>query len=290
MSPEVNVLCNNTTDSIPTNDYDNIIRLTLVNTFYNHNYKGKCLQELLEIGRSIVVQIPANYIKMIETLTVQQKDCWLWGKHRVGRITGSVFKLVCRTNVKKPAKSTIMRICYPELNRTTSKAMQYGNDMEAIARKMFIDGMGRKHENFSCVQSGLVIDPLCNFFAASPDGVCKCDCCGTYLVEIKCPFSMSSPKSTIEDLLSLKDPYILRENDSYKVNRYHSYFYQVQMQMAVCGVQFCYFYVWSPRIQIRLKVPFDAVFWQENSVKAFRFAKNVIVPELMNSFYTKTYE
>lgn len=75
------------------------------------------------------------------------------------------------------------------------------------------------------------------------------------------------------------------------MNRNHAYFYQVQIQMAVCHVDFCYFYIWSDKIQIPpLKIPFEPTFWREKSVKAFRFAKNVIIPELMNSFYTKTYD
>ncbi|KAG4076484.1 hypothetical protein HA402_014448 [Bradysia odoriphaga] len=288
MSPEMDVVCAG--DSVSTTDYDNIIQLSLINTLYKSDFKGKGLEELLEIAKSIVVKIPEKYIKMIETLTVSQKESWLWEKHRVGRVTGSVFKSVCRTNVKKPAKSTVMKICYPERTRVTSKQMKYGNDMEPIARKMFIESMQKSHTNFSCVETGLVIDTLCNFFAASPDGTCMCDCCGKYLVEIKCPFSMASPTSTIQDILNLKDPYISLENNSYKLNQNHSYYYQMQIQMAVCKFQFSYFNVWSPKVQIRLKVPFDSAFWQENSVKAFRFAKTVIVPESMNSFYTKTYD
>ncbi|KAG4073405.1 hypothetical protein HA402_005568 [Bradysia odoriphaga] len=193
MVPEMDDICSSSDDSIATTEYDNIIRLTLVNTFYKSDFKGKGLEDLLEIARSITVNIPEKYIKMIESLTVTQKNYWLWEKHRVGRITGSTFKSVCRTNLKKPAKSTIMKICYPEKTRISSKAIQYGNDMEPIAKKMFIENMQKSHTNFSCVESGLVIDPLCNFFAASPDGTCTCDCCGKYLVEIKCPFSMNRP-------------------------------------------------------------------------------------------------
>lgn len=151
--------------------------------------------------------------------------------------------------------------------------------------------MEKDHTNFSCSLNGLIIDSMCNFFAVSPDATCKCDCCGTYLLEIKCPYSMSHPHSTIQDLLNLKDPYILLENGVYKINKKHSYYYQLQIQMSVCRLQFSYLYVWSPKPQFCLKIPllFEPGFWQENSVKAFRFAKTVIVPELMNSFYTKTY-
>lgn len=72
------------------------------------------LQELLGIAKSITIQMSASDIKLTEELTLKQSDSWLWQKMRVGRVTGSTFMLVCRTNIKKPAKSTIMKICYPE--------------------------------------------------------------------------------------------------------------------------------------------------------------------------------
>lgn len=279
-----------TSDCMPANDDDAVIRETLINTFFKTEFQGKPLQELLEISKTISVQMSDNTIKLVEELTKAQHGNWLWEKQRVGRITGSTFKSACITNLKKPARSTIMKICYPEKCHFTSPQTSYGNKMELVARKMFIEKMEREHTNFTCNISGLVIDPVCNFFAVSPDGVCKCDCCGSYLVEIKCPYSLSSPHSSITDLLNLKNPYILHENNSLVINRKHEYFYQLQIQMAVCRVEFSYFYIWSQSIQVCVRVCFEQDFWLENSVKAFRFARNVIVPELMNSCYSKTYD
>lgn len=87
----------------------------------------------------------------------------------------------------------------------------------------------------------------------------------------------------------METPYILKENDKLQVNPKHPYYFQLQIQMAVCCLKLSYFYIWSPKIQIRIPVTFEPNFWNTNSVKAFRFAKTVIVPELMNSYYTKSY-
>lgn len=271
-------------------DYDNLIRTSMLNKFYKSDYRGKELAELLEIAKTINEKISDEYVKLIEELTRDQCDSWLWEKQRVGRVTGSTFKLVCQTSLKKPAKSTIMKICHPEKCRFTSAATTYGKKMEPIARKIFVENMKKNHGNFTCSQTGLIIDPLCQFFAVSPDGTCSCDCCGKYLVEIKCPFCLSDPKSTVEDLLNLKQAYIFKENDSYQLNKKHPYYYQLQIQMAVCGLNSCYFYVWSPKIEIPpIEIQFEPNFWIVNSLKAFRFAKTVIAPELMNCYYTKTY-
>lgn len=290
MLPKINadLVQQTTNDCSSAQQYDEII---LQSIFFKSEYRGMQLQQLLEIATSITVKMSAKNITLIEKLTTNQSDSWLWEKKRVGIVTGSTFKSACVTNIKKPAKSTIMKICYPELSRFSSPQTRYGNKMESTARQMFVELMEKVHKIFSCTQTGLVIDPLCNFFAASPDGTCMCDCCGKYLVEIKCPFCMSSPDSSIENLLKLQNPYILLENNEVQINKNHSYYYQVQMQMAVCRLQLCYFYVWSPKIEnhICLKVLFDPNFWQEKSVKAFRFAKTVLVPELMSSYYTKTY-
>lgn len=247
------------------------------------------LPDLLEVAKSIDVEMSETYRKLVEEMTRDQCNSWMWEKQRVGRVTGSTFKLVCQTTIRKPAKSTIMKICYPEKTRFSSKETTYGKKMEPVALEMFIEKMSKDHSNYVCNRSGLIIDELCAFFAVSPDGLCTCDCCETHLVEIKCPYSLSFSDSKIENILSIKNPYVLQENGSYKINKNHSYFYQLQIQMAVCRLSLSYLYVWSPKIQLLFKVPFEPVFWQQNSVKAFRFAKSVIVPELMNCYFTKTY-
>lgn len=104
------------------------------------------LADLLEIAKTIDEKISDKYVKLIDELTRDLSDSWLWEKLRVGRITGSTFKLVCQTQLKKPAKSTIMKICYPEKCRFTSEATTYGKKMEPIARKMFEENMKKKQE------------------------------------------------------------------------------------------------------------------------------------------------
>lgn len=283
-------VCNDRND-VPncSSDYGYLIRNSILNKFYKSDYRGKGLTELLEIAKTIDEKISDKYVKLTEELTRGQSDSWLWEKLRVGRVTGSTFKCVSSGNLKKPAKSTIMKTCYPEKCRFTSKATTYGTKMEPIARKAFVEKMKKKHSNFSFSCNGLTIDPLCQFFAVSPDATCSCDCCGKYLLEIKCPYSLSEPNATVEDLLNLKKPYILMENNEYQIDKKHSYYYQLQIQMAVCRLQLSYLYIWSAQIQIRIKVQFDPIFWTTNSVKAYRFVKTVIVPEIMNSHYTKTY-
>ena len=49
--------------------------------------------------------------------------------------------------------------------------------------------MAQDHQSFILKQSGLLLDPANPFIGASPDGVVHCSCCGTGVLEIKCPYS-----------------------------------------------------------------------------------------------------
>lgn len=87
---------------------------------------------------------------------------------------------------------------------------RWGNKYECVAAKVYSSLRGgiRIHE------LGLIRDPGCDFFAASPDGVCDD---GT-LVEIKCPMKR---QITPGDEVPLQ------------------YFYQMQGQMHVCDLDRC---------------------------------------------------
>lgn len=91
--------------------------------------------------------------------------------------------------------------------------------------------MSLKHKSYVSRRSGLIISKLCNFFAVSPDAVCECTC-GKFVLEIKCPYCLKDPDSTVEDLLNLTDPYVLVENGEYVLNKSHDYYFQIQMEMV----------------------------------------------------------
>lgn len=83
----------------------------------------------------------------------------------------------------------------------------------------------------SVFQTGLVIHPLAQFLGTSNiSGV----------LEIKCP-----SYKNLEDALQ-KPAFCLQkdENNSIRLKQKHKYFYQVQGQMLLCGVEFCDFVVY----------------------------------------------
>ena len=84
---------------------------------------------------------------------------------------------------------------------------------------------------------GIVISPWCPWLAASPDRKVYNPKRGSPfgLLEIKCPVV----QSVVEvDYLKKNDDqkFILKEN--------HNYYYQILMQLAVTGLEWCDLFVW----------------------------------------------
>ena len=77
---------------------------------------------------------------------------------------------------------------------------------------------------------------------SSPDSVVRCDCCGERVVEIKCPFSCRN-KAFLEAIF--EPTFCLQlTNGSFTLKRDHAYYYQIQLQMKICGTKFGKFVIW----------------------------------------------
>jgi hypothetical protein len=81
--------------------------------------------------------------------------------------------------------------------------------------------------------NGLFICEKLPFLAASPDGIVKCDCCEPRVLEIKCPYCLSSVGKIIEDVPYIKDGHL---------NQNHAYYYQVQTQMICTKMKYADFF------------------------------------------------
>ncbi|KAK5638750.1 hypothetical protein RI129_013045 [Pyrocoelia pectoralis] len=140
--------------------------------------------------------------------------------------------------------------------------------------------MKRSHANFDSEVVGLCLNPQYPHFGASPDGLVSCDCCDMGVVEIKCPYCAKD--------IGLDDLNVLKRvgMQKLKLNYTHPYYYQVQMQLAITGVNYCDFVVWSSKNAIYERILFDDEFWQKESAIATKFFNIVIMPELLGKFYT----
>jgi len=90
------------------------------------------------------------------------------------------------TKLEKPSRSVVSSVCYPIEVSFTSKATRWGCDHEKYAISDYMFDISQKHPNV-IAESRLIINPNYPQLGASPDGIVECSCCGSGLVEVKCP-------------------------------------------------------------------------------------------------------
>ena len=108
--------------------------------------------------------------------------------------------------------------------------------------------------NVNLYPSGVVVNPYSHWLAATPDRKVYCPARDPPfgLLEIKCP-----------DTDALSNVKCLRvDNGQLKLKTNDNYYYQVQMQMAVTGLEWCDFYVWLENESHLETISFDEEFWQ----------------------------
>lgn len=141
--------------------------------------------ELLLLADSTSVTVTATQVSAVEKATKDQASCRLWHRMRIGRITASVFKHVCHTDLASPSLSLIMSVCHPETIRSRTKATEWGCQHEKIAIKKYQECCRDVHIHHDVCVSGFFINEINPFLGASPDALVECDCCGKGICEVK---------------------------------------------------------------------------------------------------------
>ena len=98
------------------------------------------------------------------------------------------------------------------------------------------------HTDVMVGTAGFMISPLHPFIGASPDGYVSCSCCGSVVIEIKCPFSVKD--CSVNEAANSVAHFCLKKDVQGKIRlkRDHAYYYQVQMQLFVTDnivISFC---------------------------------------------------
>ena len=193
------------------------------------------IDELIIECEQINIEVSQEQIYCVEQETRSQCKNPLWFKFRVGRITASLMKRVCKTDPDKPSQSLVKQICYPELIKFTSKATQWGCNHENVALDFYTSKTQVHHENFMVEDCGFCISHHFPHIGASPDAIVQCDCCGKGCVEIKYPYC-TRDKCVLDNslVLSISDEKVELRKD-------HAYFYQIQTQLLVTDLEYCDF-------------------------------------------------
>ena len=153
-------------------------------------------------------------------------------KARKGRFTASqIHKLMGARGLGQTGESYILEVVTQslgvELLEFSTYAMQYGTDMEPIAKQYY-------EAAFQCEieEHGFIVPDWCDQTGASPDGLVKGK---NKLIEIKCPYN---PVNHTKNLL-------IKSVDDLKAN-HKEYYWQIQHQLACTGLQVCDFVSFHP--------------------------------------------
>ena len=126
--------------------------------------------------------------------------------------------------------------------------MAYGQENEKRALEAY--RKARKDQKVCVCESGFWVNPQYPGLGCSPDGLIMEEGNLVGLLEIKCPYILKDihPMDIHKLNRQQLSGFCSRiENGTFSLKRNHAYFWQVQMQMAICNVKQCDFVVWSPK-------------------------------------------
>ena len=200
-----------------------------------------------------------------QDLTVTQSNDALWYRIRKNRITASKIGKIRSRQGNFEKLVTDMK----STRKVTTKPMLRGIECEPLAAACYAE---LKENGVNLLPCGVVVSPWCPWLGASPDRKVYFPDRAQEpfgLLEIKCP--------NVKSVLEIKDGSLKRDLNSgqLSLNRNHMHFSQIQMQLAVTGLPWCDYFVWTETDgDFHLEtIRFDAVVWQEmkNKVDMFYF-------------------
>ncbi len=161
-------------------------------------------------------------------------------------------------------------------------SFRWGKENEAIALEAL-----KKHLKCDAVKTpGLYIHHEKPYLGASPDGIFDCKCHTNSLVTIKCPFKYKNglPQPDRSDFC------MEMVEQRWQLKRNHIYYYQVQLQLEVCKMESCHFFVWTQQATAYERIERSQTFFNDNISKVEYIYKYGILPELVGKFYSSIEE
>ncbi|KAL2104392.1 hypothetical protein ACEWY4_001260 [Coilia grayii] len=171
------------------------------------------------------LQVSPQMANEIEKGTRQQSRCPAWAQLRQPRLTASRFREACASwegNVDPEAAAKALA------GQMQTPAMLRGLQMESEVLSIYA-----KLKDVNVMSFGFVISPGAPHLGASPDG-------RVYDPSESPPFGLVEVKSTTKHD-ALQVAHLKSENGSVSLRRSHRYYWQVQGQLAVTGLEWCDF-------------------------------------------------
>lgn len=234
-------------------------------------------------------------LEQVEVLTRGQSTNQAWFDWRKNRITASVAHRIAHSRFvngrsKAPPLSYLAAVT-GEGPKVQTRAMSWGIEKEAEVvrryQKLKTAALGRAVSVLDC---GLFIDGRRPWLAASPDGIVVDGDTGRRLLclEVKCPYKHRN--RSVEDACRDDPAFCLQLLDEdgrrpgeppvYALKTSHCYFTQIQVQLAVTGLDRADLVVYTLRETAVVPVEFDPVLWTETASKLETFYRDAVLPHL----------
>ena len=238
------------------------------------------------------MKLPLDVVQKIEAATCGQSASELWYALRNGRLTSfRSGEILHRRSVTNPGRLVKDIMGYGGPIKSLSPAMRWGNDNEDNACQRYINDRALVGEAITVTSSGLHLMPDKSYFGASPDGLVLCTNVDTLCngcLEIKCPYSIDgsvtvelSPQSIVKKFGS-KFFMKTRQDGSLYLPHDHKYYAQVQGQMAILGIEWCDFVVYSNGEIVIDRILADLNYWDHLSEKLEQFYIQHVIPEVLS--------
>ncbi|XDV16378.1 hypothetical protein PO909_016123 [Leuciscus waleckii] len=236
--------------------------------------------------------------------TVEQSSSDVWYSERYLRMTAStckeahkIWEVIANCEQKMSAAVKLRLLHYIRknvwgLDRITTKHMNEGIKNEDRARDSYVLFKKKTVPDFSCEKTGLFVSHRLPQLACSPDGLSYDPSTNSFgLAEIKilgllqkkspqeCVDQYNSGEMTSKDIQATC--FTISDN-KLVLRRSHPYYYQVQYQLGVTGLEWCDFVLWSvkgdPSIE---RIYSDSNFIADIINSNYKLWSCVVMPELV---------
>lgn len=236
--------------------------------------------------------LSSDLIQRVEEATRDQASSQLWRDLHHGRLTSSRFAEVRRRRATTDPKNLVGSLMgYKEEMRFLPPAIRWGHDNEPRARAAYEAYMQKEGVDVRVSACGLHLDGAHSFLGASSDGKVvdnSLDTLCTGCLEIKCPFSIEAQSVvhlTPEEIAAKFPAHFclgVGADNRLHLKEGHAYYDQVMGEMAIIGVEWCDFVVFTSAGLFVERIIFDPNYWQMKLFPClYEFFVRYMAPELI---------
>ena len=216
------------------------------------------------------LKVTSSETEFIEASTREQANNPAWFKHRKYRFTASLCNKIGDISPKTP-----------KVLKTLAQNIFHGNEKKSVLQYKLVHGRhyeptAIKHENYLRLSCYEVVVELCGFvigknnfvLGATPDGKVVGDGEFGLLCSEEC--KNIDPKDIC--FISKNPPFLYSETScKILVNKSHTYYDQIQLQLALTTQSWCDFPFYTSKGLIIHRVQFDEAHWHKLQTKILNF-------------------